>query len=102
MGRLLPPYGAAHWDSARKEESIRIGGAIVAGIEAYFTDHHRYPGALDELVPRYLPDIPPPTAGDGKWRYFSRADEYYLQFAVPSGYPSYNYHHKTGQWYEDS
>lgn len=102
MGWFLPPYGAANWDNTHKQESIRIGATIVAGIEAYYSDHHRYPGTLDELVPRYLPTIPPATAGDGKWKYFSRKDEFYLQFSVPSGYPSYNYHHKTGQWQEDS
>jgi hypothetical protein len=100
--KFLPLSVTANWTSARKKESIQIGDAIVSALKAYYADHHRYPDALDNLAPQYMSSVPQPTAGDGTWRYFSRGTEFYLQFAVPAGYPSCNYHLKSGQWYEDS
>lgn len=99
---LLPPYGASNWTSDKKAESVKRGTILVGKIKEFRVTHGRYPRSLDELVPAYLGDIPTPIAGDGKWRYRASGEQFYLQFATSSGYPSCNYHLQTDEWYEDS
>jgi hypothetical protein len=61
---LLLCLAALPWALAERIDDAFIGHAIkrydvdVDAIEAYFDENAKYPPALDELVPRYLPEVP--------------------------------------------
>ena len=43
-----------HWAQA----NIRVAAPIQAALEQFRKDHGQYPQSLEELTPKYLPDIP--------------------------------------------
>lgn len=53
----------------RIKESSRQGDIVVAALEKYHADNGRYPKNLDELVPKYLQEMPLPTWGLREWFY---------------------------------
>ncbi len=60
------------WEERKAEllELTRKAEPLIAALEAYRRDHKRYPDELEELVPRYLPRIPEPTAvAERSWIY---------------------------------
>jgi hypothetical protein len=57
------------WTDTNIVESEGRGDRIAAALEAYRQDHGEYAPTLDALVPKYLPVLEPPTAGNGVWRY---------------------------------
>jgi hypothetical protein len=57
------------WSADRIAESRALGQPIIAAIEQYKLAHEKYPESLGELVPEFLPSIPPPTAGNKVWFY---------------------------------
>lgn len=97
-------YLYAHRDEGRLEESKRVGAEVVAGLIAYHSDEGTYPERLDELVPQYLPEVPPPTWGLERWSYerYSPADDIvYFRIAVAaneSGYPVLYYDLAASRW----
>ena len=78
------------------------GERIIAAIESYRRDHNRLPRLLDNLCPRYLPEIPAiklnhQTHWDynpvrTKWR-----RHYYLEFDGPLSY-AYSYSSHNDRW----
>jgi type II secretory pathway pseudopilin PulG len=66
----------AHRDDGRLEESKVRGAAIVTALGAYRAERGTYPETLQELVPRYLAEVEPPTWGLERWTYrrFTPAD----------------------------
>lgn len=109
-------YWYAHRDEGALEESKARGAAIVQALEAYHTDTGVYPEDLDRLVPRYLPEVEPPTWGLERWRYrrFTptevmtstdtepvRDETVYFQLSVArheSGYPVLYYDYTARRW----
>ena len=57
-----------HRQDGRDQVTIRRGDSIAAALEQFARAEHRYPDSLRELVPRYLPSLPPPGPGYQYWR----------------------------------
>jgi hypothetical protein len=117
LGAGVAVYWYAHRDEDALEESKARGAAIVQALDAHRTDTGEYPAGLDDLVPRYLPYVDPPTWGLERWRYrrFTPSDvmtvaepgrvedeEYvYFQLSVArdeSGYPVLYYDYAARRW----
>jgi hypothetical protein len=93
-------YGS-EWAPTRIASSIDEGDRIVAMTLRFRRQNDRYPLSLDELVPRYLPEIRPPAAGTREWNYQSDGDHYRLTFAAQAGRPLYVYDSTVGEWREE-
>lgn len=65
VGVLLPPK--KHTDEINREE----GDRIVNALEAYQRANHNYPPELSQLVPKFIPQIPPQHRASGETRPFS-------------------------------
>ena len=57
------------WSASRLAESRAVGQPIIEAINQHKLARGKYPESLDELVPSFLPSIPPPTAGNKAWFY---------------------------------
>ena len=57
-----------HRQDGRDQVTIRRGDSIAAALEQFARAEHRYPDSLRELVPRYLPSLPPPGPSYQYWR----------------------------------
>ena len=66
LAALVTIHG--HRQEGRDQVTIRRGDSIAAALEQFASAQHRYPDSLPELVPRYLPSLPPPGAGYQYWR----------------------------------
>lgn len=66
---VLVVQSADEWSALRIYSSKRTGNRIIDSLDAYERDHGAYPATLNELVPQYLSELPPPMAGDSVWRY---------------------------------
>jgi len=93
-------YGA-DWAPARIRQSIDDGDRIVAMTLRFKREHGRYPTTLGELVPKYLPEIRPPSAGTREWHYEVVGNEYVLWFAATDGKPAYIYRSDGRGWEEE-
>lgn len=64
------------------DESKRRGDRISSALAAYRAVNSFYPDNLILLVPKYIPKIEPPTAGNRKWVYqtFENRQRYNLGF----------------------
>src|SRR5436190_1477550 len=51
------------------EETERRGNQVVEGLERFRTDHGTYPDSLQELSPKYMQEVLPPTWGLKTWIY---------------------------------
>ena len=92
--------GALHLLALRREReweldkvellaATSVADPLIEALEAYRTDHGRFPNALAELVPTYLRSLPVPRFPfDTRWQYRAsvRADDYDLYVGVPSDY----------------
>ena len=80
---------ACKWNATVVNESIEAGNLIVGALERWHASVGRFPEALSDLVPAYLPSLPAPTAGTREWRYVCVESglEYGLSFGcvVPNG-----------------
>jgi hypothetical protein len=56
---LIPCFGPIAITSMCFELNRQTGNTIVTALEAYKQDHGTYPEELEDLVPTYLPAIPP-------------------------------------------
>ncbi len=72
--------GCESWSEHSINESKRRAEPIVAAIEAYIADHGGPPTTLDELVPKYITSIKPPTAGSKEWEYLPDERSFALSF----------------------
>jgi hypothetical protein len=70
------------WSDAKVAESKGRGEEIIAALEHFRQDQGKYPAKLEELVPAYLKELRPPTAGNRKWKYVTslNADGFLLYF----------------------
>jgi hypothetical protein len=106
-------YIYAHRDQGALEESKRRGARIVQALAAYESQHGTYPETLNELVPRQLAQVEPPTWGLQRWTYrrytpaevsgsaAAAANEVYFQLSVAaseSGYPVLYYDLTARRW----
>jgi hypothetical protein len=96
------------WTPQNIEKSKSAGNLIIEEIERFAEANGHFPGRLDELVPKYLKSIPPPSAGEKCWRYAAseKGDNFELTFCMPMnkgwrGYPSCFFVSSYGSWYLD-
>lgn len=59
----------SNWTPENYKETVRRGNAVVTALDAYHSKHKAYPRVLEELIPVYLKEIPPPVVGNGRWQY---------------------------------
>jgi hypothetical protein len=65
-------------DEEALAQTERCGNVIVEAIEAFREATGDYPGALSELTPGYLAEIPQPEWGLKKWNYEAWEDGFTL------------------------
>lgn len=67
---ISPLSCSREWSDDRVAETYKRAAAIIEAAEAYKASEGVFPGSLDDLVPRYIKQILPPTAGSKKvWHY---------------------------------
>ena len=93
------PFGVMFVHRANVEESIRRGDLIISKLREYRAANGRYPNALTELVPTYLPSIPQPRVSDG-WDYDAEkgGSEFWLSFDPSLLNDGRRYDSGTGRW----
>ncbi len=77
---LMPAYGKIAYASDRAEQ-INRNGIVAAGLAAHFADRKKYPGALADLVPKYLARVPVDVFG-GQPVIYKKTDTGYLLYSV--------------------
>jgi hypothetical protein len=76
--------------------------AILDALAAYRRSRSEYPGALEELVPEFLPALLPPLVGRGRWDYERRDQSHFiLRFFVGPTYESDAYDSERQDWRTD-
>ncbi|MCP4591892.1 MAG: hypothetical protein GY842_14240 [bacterium] len=80
LAALWLEFSGERWTTGTIEESKRIGNGIARALEAYYEDTGIFPASLDQLVPTYIDEIRPPTAGMPVWDYTSSEDYFGLSF----------------------
>lgn len=85
-------------DEAKKEVE-----RIAEAAHRFHADEGRFPDKLDELAPKYLPEIPKPIVGDDRsWGYHNRGEWFVLAFEKSKYLPLYMYDSRhNGRWYVD-
>ncbi|QSQ24212.1 hypothetical protein JY651_04375 [Pyxidicoccus parkwayensis] len=58
LGGLLTAYVVLRPDRAGSERARKNADAIIAACRAFQAKHGRFPAALEELVPDFLPELP--------------------------------------------
>jgi hypothetical protein len=51
------------------DETKRRGNIVIQALVEYHADHSNFPNQIDELVPKYLDEIPRPDWGLRAWTY---------------------------------
>ncbi len=64
-----------------KEANKEKAQEVIDAIESYLSDHGRFPEALSDLVPVYLPEIPK-TLGGAEYDYNYVGGDYDLTFTI--------------------
>ena len=83
---------------------FRVSGAnaarIITACEEYHAAHGTFPNTLEELVPRYMPSIPPAKyCLGGKFLYVNSGKEYHiLLWREAPPYFRKVYHFETRRW----
>ena len=72
------------------------GVQIVKAIDAYHDKEGKYPECLAQLLPEYLPEIPPSYIDVHEWYYYRTEDAYFLGASL--GYPVCHYLPATKEW----
>lgn len=90
-------------DSRLSRQNMRTAEIILSELDAISADQGRYPQHLADLVPKYLPAIPPSVYGDQTWMYsvFDDGKAYQLSYSAPGGYPSCYFQSQDGGWKVD-
>jgi hypothetical protein len=88
------------------ENAMYRGAAVlITALDAYHTDHGRFPDTLAELAPGYLTTVPAPNKHFGTWGYEIDPGgvEYGFRFGDrTSSEPSYRYDSETRTWSGDT
>lgn len=71
---------AGEWSELNIARSKACGDKVIEALNAYKKDQRRYPDNLEQLVPKYLPMVPEPTAGTRRWRYETDGTGFILLF----------------------
>jgi hypothetical protein len=89
------------WYPWKVHESKRAGDEIIQAIESYRQREGRYPAKLNDLVPRYLRAISPPTAGQKQWTYWAEPNgsAFDLAFQDVRAVPRWYYPSYAHRWY---
>jgi type II secretory pathway pseudopilin PulG len=66
---MNPETIAAAQQRAGQMSAMAARQQITTMVKVYMADNGRFPRSLQELVPDYLPAIPPNPSGTGGWRY---------------------------------
>jgi hypothetical protein len=94
-----------NWHEREIAESKTIGDLIFGALEGYRAKVGKYPNQLSELVPEFLSEIKPPTAGTKKWIYRVSPERTFcsITFTESATHPR-NYGRSAGQpgWSYDS
>lgn len=109
FGPLAPLFQVGEsWSQANLAETRRRGAEVSAAVDAYIQQHAELPPNLDVLVPDYIAQIKPPTAGDRQWEfgpsrggptcYILAVDTKYGNDAMYTGPVMYSYTSCTGAW----
>lgn len=86
---------------SKVDESKQIGNRITSALATYRADHLEFPENLNLLVPKYIPKIDPPTAGNRVWNYKTEEDSqrYKLSFKTSlSGSSECCFDSKDNHW----
>ena len=60
-------------------QTITNGTVVVRAVESFRAARQFYPDTLDDLVPEFIPEIPPASWGQGLWIYRCEDDRFTLQ-----------------------
>lgn len=72
---------------------------IIKAVDAFHGAHGRYPKTLDELVPKYLPSVPPAKyCMSGAFRYFNEPGSYCMLVWSKFGFYRKIYHFDEKRW----
>jgi hypothetical protein len=66
---ILGFASCARWPDDQVTETKRRGDIIRSALEQHKGERGVFPQVLNELVPKFLEDIPQPTVGKGRWEY---------------------------------
>ena len=61
------------------EETRQVGNQIVRALEAYHAEQGKYPRSLEDLIPKFLKEIPRPRWGLHQWIYEPSETSFTLQ-----------------------
>ena len=92
------------WSNKEINESKRYGNTISIGLESYKKQYGKYPETLELLEPKFVLNVPPPTAGNEIWDYIVEKEGFYLgvtgndEIRDPVLFRS----NRSAQWYYDS
>lgn len=88
------------WIGANNGIAQERAEGVIAAVKAYRADAGRYPAALGELVPRYLPAVPRAkyTLAFHEFGYRSSGSDAWLHYVAlpPFGRPTYAF--SSGRW----
>lgn len=95
----------SRWDDRRVRETYDRASRIIEALDAYNTATGRYPADLAKLVPKWLPEIKLPTAGNRQWAYWVSDDGrvFNLKFEGDSWHePTHIYSSDDRTWLVDT
>jgi hypothetical protein len=100
---LIALFTACSTDDDAAKASLTQAKLIVNALNQYYLDENRYPNQLEQLVPKYMATLNPPTVG-GNWKYQpdGSAKTFRLSFRPADRFPVYWYTSNLQQWEMDS
>jgi hypothetical protein len=106
LGLMLGLLSACgNWSDSAVKESVKRGDRIVAAIESHIAATGQPPSTLEALVPKYIQELPLPTAGTRRWEYWivDNGRGYEVAFAAndDSGLPCWFYTSSDKTWHLD-
>ena len=72
---------------------------VIAAVDRYYEERGRYPGALQELVPAYLPEIPKPKITPSMFYYVQAPDNPHLMYTGLSPFERHSWSFINKEWY---
>ena len=60
----------------------KLGDSIIQKIEAFYSEHGKYPDSLEDLIPKYLDEVPVTINGDPFRYQLNQVNIYILSFKV--------------------
>ncbi|MCW5593544.1 MAG: hypothetical protein KIS74_15690 [Burkholderiales bacterium] len=97
---LLAAVAVWTWIGTNNGIARERAEGVIAAVKAFRADTGRYPASLDELVPRYLPEVPRAkyTLAFHEFTYRSSGNDAWLYYVAlpPFGRPTYAF--SSGKW----